>query len=304
MKRIILLSFFCVGFLLTFAKAHAQEPLFFQSSPIATQDAVASDSATVSARVVILPDDKGNITLPVGQAADRLEQLLSLQKIGELTPLNVLQHAIRRTVSNGVSATTIAFILLFPVVASLIAFARHIVGLSGLSMYAPAALAVALLSMGVLKGSFLFFAILIFAMTAKRLLGSFKLPYLPRTAMILWLVSFGVFGVLVLSTYTQLLSLSVLNVFALLILILLSENFLEAASASSLTAALQRVAETFILGLLCSIVMGSEVIQSFVLLYPELTFALIGLFNIVIGRYLGLRFTEWLRFRQLADEQE
>ncbi|MEP7166864.1 MAG: 7TM domain-containing protein [Candidatus Woesebacteria bacterium] len=307
MKKIFALSVFVFFLSVSRSTVFAQDTRFFPTDAVATESSEASSSASESG--VIFKESRplvneGNITQASGQTADRLESILQTEKLGNFGPTNFLQYAVRRAVDNGVSATTVAFILIFPLVASLIAFARHIIGLSGLSMYAPAALAVALLSMGMFRGSFLFFSILLFATIGRRLLQGFKLPYLPRTAMILWLVSFGVFGLLVLSTYVQLLSLSVLNVFALLILILLSENFLEISSASSSTVALQRVFETFILGVLCTLVLRSQLIQSFVLLYPELTFLLIGLLNFVIGRYLGLRFTEWIRFRRLSEEQE
>jgi hypothetical protein len=310
MKKISTLGLIALFLSLSVGLVSAQDTLLFPEDTVVTEStdsAIATDSASESG--VIFKEtrpvaNEGNITQSSGQTADRLESVLNAKELGSFGPTNFLQHAVRRAVDNGVSATTVAFILIFPLVASLIAFSRHIIGLSGLSMYAPAALAVALLSMGMFRGSFLFFSILLFATVGRRLLQGFKLPYLPRTAMILWLVSFGVFGLLVLSTYVQLLSLSVLNVFALLILILLSENFLEISSASSSTAALQRVFETFILGVLCTLVLRSDMIQSFVLLYPELTFLIIGLLNLVIGRYLGLRFTEWLRFRRLSEEQE
>ncbi len=275
--------------------------------PEASQSAESSQSGALLptfppiARNTVAPND---FTKEEGTAANRLGKLVETQQLSALNPTNFLQYAVHRVVNHGVSATTVAFVLLFPLIACLIAFARHVIGLSGLSMYAPAALAVALLSLGVVRGSLLFFAILILATVGKKLLTGLKLPYLPRTAMILWVVSIGVFGLILLSTYTEAFSLSILNIFALLILILLSESFLEISSSSSPIAALQSVLETFVLGLLCALLLGSTVLQSFVLLYPEFSFLLIGILNIVIGRYLGLRFTEWLRFRQLSDEQE
>ncbi len=92
--------------------------------------------------------------------------------------------------------------------------------------------------------------------------------------------------------------------FALLILILLSENFLELQASLSPSAAMQRVFETFVLGFLCALILGSEIIQSIAILYPEVTLAVIALTNFVIGRYLGLRFTELLRFRSIIETEE
>ncbi len=268
----------------------------------------SSEVSTLSSETLLpeipVPIRASNITENTGETADRLEQTLLAADIGPVQPLNVIQHAIRRALSRDISASTIAFVLLFPLVASLIAFARHVVGLSGLSMYAPAALAVALLSLGIFQGSILFAGILILATLGKWILHRFKLPYLPRTAMILWIVSFGMFGLLIASTYVPFFSLSVVNVFALLILILLSENFLEIQGSVSASIALQRVLETFVLGLLCALVLGSEIIQTAAVLYPEATLLVIAAINIVIGRYLGLRFTELIRFQSIMETEE
>ncbi len=306
MRKIILLCVVVVAMHFSASRIQAQ----FESDVVPIASDSSESSATSSSTVpTMLPTPiatavPNDFTKEEGRAANRLGVLLEQQQLSPLNPTNFLQYAVHRVVDRGVSATTVAFVLLFPLIACLIAFARHVIGLSGLSMYAPAALAVALLSLGVVRGTMLFFAILLLATIGKRLLFGLKLPYLPRTAMILWVVSIGVFGLIVLSTFTEAFSLSILNIFALLILILLSESFLEISGSSSPIAAIQSVLETFVLGVLCALLLGSTVMQSFVLLYPELAFLLIGALNIVIGKYLGLRFTEWLRFKKLTEEQE
>lgn len=305
-KLIFILSTF---FFLTFGTKilYAQE----------IQPEIASDSATVSGALAtssaqlqatatpVTPTiGSSNITESQGVAENRLQDLLDQQQIGPIQPLNLLQHAVRRAVASDIPITTVAFLLLFPLIASVIAFARHIVGLSGLSMYAPAALSVALISIGIVPGTMLFLGIILFGTVSKTVLTRFKLPYLPRTAMVLWSVSIGVFGLLMISTSIPFFPLSILNVFALLILILLSENFLELQASLSPSAAMQRVFETFVLGFLCALILGSEIIQSIAILYPEVTLVVIAITNIVIGRYLGLRFTELLRFRSIIETEE
>lgn len=304
MKVLSIATLLALCFSLQISVARAQDFLLPPDESLLSTSAAAATASTTIQETSTQTVRASDLTQQSGAAADRLESVVLSRELGALSPLNFLQHAVLRAVHNGISATTIAFLLLFPIIASLIAFARHVVGLSGLSMYAPAALAVALLSLGIVRGSIVFVAILLLALIGKQALSGLKLPYLPRTAMILWGVSLGTFLLLVASTYFSLFSFSILNVFALLILILLSESFLEIAAVSSPSIAMQRVIETFILGLLCSLVLGSTYIQTMVVSYPEITMITICCINLVIGRYLGLRFTEWLRFRQLSEEQE
>ncbi len=307
MRNLILILTTIFLFTLGTNTLYAQEPSLEEASESAT---LSGELSTPSAQTlptvppVIQSIGSSNITESQGVAENRLQDLLDQQQIGPLQPLNLLQHAVRRAVASDIPITTVAFLLLFPLIATVIAFARHIVGLSGLSMYAPAALSVALISIGIVPGTILFLGIILFGTVSKTILTRFKLPYLPRTAMVLWSVSLGVFGLLMISTSISFFPLSILNVFALLILILLSENFLELQASLSPSAAMQRVFETFVLGFLCALILGSEIIQSIAILYPEVTLVVIAITNIVIGRYLGLRFTELLRFRSIIETEE
>jgi hypothetical protein len=55
-------------------------------------------------------------------------------------------------------------------------------------------------------------------------------------------------------------------------------------------------AVTLLLGMLGFIILSLDYIRSLVLLYPELIFLLIPI-NILIGRYFGLRVTEYIKFQ-------
>ena len=93
-----------------------------------------------------------------------------------------------------------------------------------------------------------------------------------------------------------------ISIFPLLIIILLTENFMETQLFSSQKEALQITFETLLIAILCSLIIGSEVLQKFVILRPELTLVGVALINLAIGKYTGLRFLEYLRFRNLFNQ--
>jgi len=64
---------------------------------------------------------------------------------------------------------------------------------------------------------------------------------------------------------------------------------------------LQITFETLLIAVLCSLIIGSELIQKFVILRPEMTLIGVALINLAIGKYTGLRFLEYLRFKDLLD---
>lgn len=266
----------------------------------ATESATASPSAEVEQRIQEHRDR--DITEPTETRKSKLAMYLDENPPGPLSWNNFLQHAIRYAISEGVQPHIIVLILLFPLIASLIAASRHIIGLRGFGIYIPAVLSVALVSTGVIEGLAIFLAIVVTALTAKKLLRLTKLPYLPRTALLLWTISLGIFGVILIAPALDLVTLMSVNIFPILILVLLSENFLDAQARMKPTAALALALETIMLAVISGMFLKWEPLQRFALVEPELLIVFIGIFNVLIGKFVGLRLTERLRFRSLIEE--
>ncbi len=280
------------------------------ASPAATESATATSSATASpsAEVVQKIEEKKerDITETSGQAKSRLVQLLDDNPVDTMNPTNVIQHAIRRAVEQGVPANILVLILLFPVIASFIAASRHIIGLSGFGVYTPAILAVALISTGIVTGLALFISILLVASIGRSIIKRFKLQYLPRTALLLWVVSLSVFGLLLLSPYLVQINIDLVavGIFPILVLILLSENFVEATQTGSESRAIELTLETILLAVLSALFLRTEMVQDFVILHPEMTILAVLALDVAVGKYTGLRLSEYFRFKPLLDSEE
>src|SRR3989344_2169753 len=115
------------------------------------------------------------------------------QELGPIW-LNPLKHATSNAISAGVDPSTIVLLLLLPVVASIIAGARHLIGLRGFGIFLPAALSVVFVATGPIVGLGLFLIIVTVSTLARVLLKKLKLrlQYLPRMAFILLTVVVGV----------------------------------------------------------------------------------------------------------------
>lgn len=248
---------------------------------------------------------QNDLTLTQTTVKSRLAQHLDSTPIGPLSILNFLQHAIRRAVDQGVPANMVVLILLFPVVASLIAASRHIIGLEGFGIYAPAVLAVTFLSTGIITGVALFITIICAALVGSRVIHFLKLQYLPRTALLLWFVSLVIFAAMLVSPYSVgTAGLPAIGIFPILVLILLSENFIGSQSAVSTSRLLELTIETLILAIGSALIMGLEPVQDVVITHPELTIMFVGLVDILVGKYTGLRLSEYFRFRPILDSEE
>jgi hypothetical protein len=288
-------------------------PAYAQMVPLAQQSNLASTTsaevatATASGQPGIVErrvEEKADLTQPTGEAKNKLERVLEENPVGALSWQNFLRYAVTSAVKNGVPVNTVVLILLFPLVVALVAAARHLIGMRGAGILTPALLSVAFLATGVWAGVALFIVILLVTVMGRTLLKSLKLQYLPRVSLLLWLVSGGVFLTLFAASVWHVSQLVTVGIFPILILMLLSETFIDIQQGRSGSEARALIFQTFVLAMISSLLLGAEVVQRAVLLWPEMIFFGVAVFDIFMGRYTGLRLSEYLMYRGIVREDE
>lgn len=238
--------------------------------------------------------------MPVSPAVSP-EEVLREQQLGPVWPGNPVKYAIRNAVSSGVPANTIVLLLLLPVVALFIAAARHLIGLRGFGIFLPAALSVSFIATGPALGIGLFLLIVTVSTSARIVLrrAKVKLQYLPRMALILWLVSASVLGLLFLAPALKQPDLANVSIFAVLILALLAEDFTKVQLGKSVKTAVSLTTETLILSLASFAFLTYQPLRHYALLNPETLLISVGVLDFLLGKYSGLRVMEVWRFRKL-----
>ncbi|MDP4030939.1 MAG: 7TM domain-containing protein [Patescibacteria group bacterium] len=279
--------------------------LLFAALPVKAQEE-ASPSAVItaseSASQQIQKVTAADITERTSPVKGKLEGYLAQKDPGELSWKNWLQYAIRQGIDKGVSANTIVLVLLFPLVAGLIAAGRHLLGFQGFGIFVPAMLAVALLATGIKVGLVLFIVIWLTATVARKITRKLQLQYLPRLALLMWFISLGVLGVLLGAVNVEAISsLSAASIFPILILMLLTENFIEVQTGKSRREANSLILQTLLMAVGTAMLLRLDALQRFVLLNPEVFLLLVAGFDWYVGRYVGLRALEWVKFRKLVQ---
>jgi len=223
-----------------------------------------------------------------------LGEILINQTLTPIGPTNFLKVAISFLLSTGVSKETVVLLLLFPLVASLVATARYLIGIRGFGLFTPAMLGVAFLEIGLLPGLILFLIVLGIATLSRLLMRRLKVHYLSRMALVVWFI-----------TITVLASLFWIkaSIFPILFLILLSENFIEVQVGKSLREATRLTVETIILSLGILGILQLQFLRRFVLNQPEIVVLGTPLLNILVGRFTGMRLFEYVRFRALLGKK-
>lgn len=265
-------------------------------SPIATASAtpiVTSEPA--EARV--------DITQKTEDVVGPLEKLIKEQNIGKTWPFNPVKSAIKNAVNSGVPANTIVLLLLLPIVATVIAATRQIIGIRGFGIFLPAALSITFVAIGPVLGILLFMAIVVISTTVRIITRKLKLKlqYLPRMALILWFVSFGILCILFASPMIKYGPLLNVSIFPVLVLTLLVEDFTKIQLGKSFKTAIGLTYQTLLLSLISYLFLTFSPFQKLVLLNPEISLLLTFVIDIVLGKYLGLRFMEYYRFRKLIS---
>src|SRR4030065_1650384 len=204
-------------------------------------------------------------------------------------------------ISSGVPRDTIIYILMLPIIATIVALVRQVIGFKTFGIYIPSILTIILLSTGIVPGLIIFIVVLLSGFLVKWLLAKVRLMYLPRMALMLTMVSLIVLGVLAFSGYLGSIYLSHLSIFAILIMIILVERFLNVQIERGGKEALILSVETLIISIVGYFILVWHTFQNFILTYPWIVLVII-LINILLGRWTGLRLTEYIRFREIFSD--
>lgn len=204
-------------------------------------------------------------------------------------------------VAQGVPLQTVALLLMLPVVVTMVAFFRQVIGIKAFGIYTPSIITFALLAFdpnGLKYGIAIFISVIVVGTLSRLLMKKFRLLYLPRVAMTVSIVSLAILGILVMGGMTQRTGLASVSIFPLLIMITLAEKFIATQIEKGSRVALILALETLIISVVGYFLVSWHELTTLILTYPFIvlfTFVI----NFSLGKWTGLRITEYLRFRKI-----
>ncbi|MFH1183001.1 MAG: 7TM domain-containing protein [Candidatus Moraniibacteriota bacterium] len=210
---------------------------------------------------------------------------------------------VQLAINQGVPQETIVYILMYPIILTIIAAARQVVGIKAFGIYTPSIIAVALLATTLKYGIAIFIVILAVALGMRFVLKSFKLLYMSRTAIMLSVVAVAVLAFLAIGGSLQRTGLASVSIFPLLIMITIVEKFVIVQMENGYKTALMLAFETIFLAAICYFFVKWEAFQSLILDFPGIV-VLIVILNIALGKWTGLRLSEYYRFRDVISNVE
>lgn len=205
-------------------------------------------------------------------------------------------------IAQGIPEQTVLMLLMLPLVATLVAFFRQVIGIKAFGIYTPSIITFALLAFdpnGVKYGSAMFVSIILVGMVTRFLLKNLRLLYLPRVAITLSIVSLSILLLLFIGAITHRTGLASVSIFPLLIMITLAEKFVATQIEKGSKIAFILATETLIISIIGYFLVSSLWLSSLLLAYPWVIFFTFVI-NIWLGKWSGLRLTEYFRFQKIT----
>lgn len=206
-----------------------------------------------------------------------------------------LTHTVNYLINQGVPPQDIVLFLMLPIIIFIVCFFRQIFGIKTFGIYIPSILTLIFLILGIKGGLILFLVILSLAFLVKLILKKIRLVYFCRMALILTLVVLVFF---VFQTHFQKDGFSPFSVFPVLVMILLVERFIGVWVEYGKKQALILTLGTLVISCFCFWAVNLEGLKNIILKYPEIILLTLPL-NFLLGRWTGLRLTEYFRFREV-----
>lgn len=202
-------------------------------------------------------------------------------------------------IGQGVPLDTVILLLMLPIIVTLIAFFRQVIGVKAFGIYTPAIVTFAFLAVPQLRYGVLIFSVVILAgMLLRFVLKGLRILYLPRVAITLSIISFSILLLLTIGGSMQRTGLAAVSIFPILIMITIVEKFVAAQIENGNRAALILAAETLIISLIGYYLASWPLLIKGVVAYPWMILITIPI-NIWLGKWDGLRLIEYFRFREV-----
>ena len=238
------------------------------------------------------------------------------EQFNKLRPWNFMSYFVNSMIENGIPDNTIALLLLLPLIATVVALMRQVVGVTTFGVYTPSIITLSFLVIGIYAGLFTLITAIIVGSVLRPVLRKIRMMFIPKMAIVLSSVSLFVFLVIIMGMKFGLFDPAFLSIaiFPMLILATLVEKFVSAKTDKSLWSAAFLMGETLLVSIIAYILAGGpldlgivtikiDFFKNLLLNVPEIVLLFI-VANYGLGKWTGLRVLEKIRFREILRHME
>lgn len=217
---------------------------------------------------------------------------------------------------SGIEKNVIIILLMLPVVVSLIGFSRHLLGFRSLGIYLSLVITFIFFIIGSVNDSYysdtksgLLYGIplvlLIFASTllCYWIVKKLSIHYYPKLALVILGVTATLLLAIVVLGLLNFQKVILIDAFTLVLIVAISEKYFNTLARKNLKTTLFISFESILLSAACYLLISWHLFQDTLVSYPYLLLALIPI-NIIIGKFTGLRLSEYFRFWGIITDRD
>ncbi|MEM6769853.1 MAG: 7TM domain-containing protein [Bacteroidota bacterium] len=218
--------------------------------------------------------------VPITQQADLTLWALPVQ--GEI-PLSLLK-----------------LVLLLPICVLVVALFKNVVGIKTFGVFLPAIIAMAMADVGFVTGALIYCSLIAIVGLLHYPLEKWGLLYTPRLVALLVAMVGTLLGLTYLGVSTQNGILGAMVFFPIIVLTIAAERFARTIVEDGYREAIQLQGQTLVVTFCCYLVYTADFLPGFFLTFPETYLLILGLV-LLLGRWIGLRVTEYRRFNWVVS---
>ena len=189
-------------------------------------------------------------------------------------------------------------LLLLPLGGLLVAFLRNVIGIKTFGVFLPVLIAFSLLHTGYFSGILLFVSLILLVGLVSYPFDKIGLLYTPKLVISLSLMV----GLMIVATMVgikyNITWLTTLTFFPTIILTIAAERFSRATVEDGYKMAIDKLVQTLLATTICFGVLSWSWLPSVLIIFPEFIVLIISV-AMLLGRYIGLRWVEFYRFKPL-----
>jgi hypothetical protein len=198
----------------------------------------------------------------------------------------------------GLSLSVLKVLLLVPIGGFITVIFRNIIGLEPFGTFLPTLIASAAQETGLLWGILSFFLVIGICAVVRALFEGFKITRTPKLAIIMIFVVASMLSLTYLGLTLNMRHLVFVSLFPVVVLTMTVERFSRTVVEEGLPAAFSRSLVTGLAIFCCYAVISLKSLTLILMTFPEALLLLVAM-NLWVGRWAGVRVTEYWRFRHL-----
>ena len=199
----------------------------------------------------------------------------------------------------GISLGFLKTVLMLPLGVLIVVFFRNIIGLQTFGLFLPALIAISCRETGLVLGLMAYLLVLGMVSLLHFPLSRWGIMQTPKVAIMVVGVIMSFLLLSVLSIQFNQDSLAYVMLFPIIIITFSAEKFAKALDEDGVQKALTLTLQTLIVASFAYLAMNSRTMETLFLAFPELFLAIVAL-NLLLGKWIGLRFMEFIRFRWVS----